>query len=307
VQAGHLVVVLDNLATGSLLNLCQGAELLQADLTDAPCLQRCLGELQPEVVFHCAGLKAAGESMVRPAPYAQVNIAGTLQLLQALAGCGHPPVIFSSTAAVYGSPAYLPLDEKHPLRPVNFYGHTKAAAEELLAWWHRLHQMPYAALRYFNAAGGDLHARMPGIEPRPQNLLPLVLDVAEGRRDHLDLFGEDYPTRDGTCLRDYIHVADLVEAHLLAMKHLLQRGGRLVLNLGSGQTHSVREVIDCARTITGRPIPVRVAPRRAGDEAELYASYSSAEAILGWRPLHSQLNTLVESAWQARHRAAALS
>jgi UDP-glucose 4-epimerase len=250
-------------------------------------------------VLHFAALIEAGESMARPEIYFRNNTASTLSLLEAILARGPRRLVFSSTAAVYGEPESVPIEEDARLRPTNPYGESKLLVEHMLGWLNRIHGLRYASLRYFNVAGapegsegvtrGEAH------EPE-SHLIPLVLDVALGRRPAIRVFGDDYPTPDGTCIRDYIHVSDLAGAHLLAL-HALETRDRLIFNLGNGQGFSVREVIESARRVTGHPIPAEVHPRRPGDPAVLIASSQKAIRELGWKPKYTQLDEIVRTAW----------
>jgi UDP-glucose 4-epimerase len=250
-------------------------------------------------VLHFAALIEAGESMARPEIYFRNNTASTLSLLEAILARGPRRLVFSSTAAVYGEPESVPIEEDARLRPTNPYGESKLLVEHMLGWLNRIHGLRYASLRYFNVAGaregsggvtrGEAH------EPE-SHLIPLVLDVALGRRPAVKIFGDDYPTPDGTCIRDYIHVSDLAGAHLLAL-HALETRDRLIFNLGNGQGFSVREVIESARRVTGHPIPAEVHPRRPGDPAVLIASSQKAIRELGWKPKYTQLDEIVRTAW----------
>jgi UDP-glucose 4-epimerase len=261
-------------------------------------------------VLHFAALIEAGESMVHPEQFFRNNTASALALFEAMLAHGPRRLVFSSTAAVYGEPETIPIKEDARLHPTNAYGESKLMVEQMLGWFHRIHGLRSAALRYFNVAGAAEGAE--GIERgeahEPEShLIPLVLDVALGRRKSIKIFGEDYPTADGTCIRDYIHVSDLAEAHLLALYALEQPEAtdhRLIFNLGNGRGFSVREVIESARRVTGHPIPAVVEPRRAGDPAVLVASSEKAMLELGWRPKYTELDEIVRTAWvwhQKRH------
>jgi UDP-glucose 4-epimerase len=245
--------------------------------------------------MHFAALIEAGESMQRPEIYFRNNTAGTLSLLEAMLATGHNRLVFSSTAACYGEPVTTPILEDAKLEPTNAYGESKLLVEDMLRWFNLIHGFRYASLRYFNVAGaiegyGEAH------EPE-SHLIPLVLDVALGRRQSIKIFGQDYPTPDGTCIRDYIHVSDLADAHLLALAALQQRD-RMIYNIGNGQGFTVREVIDSARRVTGRPIPVEECPRRPGDPAVLVAGSEKIKRELGWQPRFADLDTIIASAWE---------
>ena len=297
-------MVFDNLSHGRRDLLPAGVEFVEGELADRAALESLFvgatGQGRPfDGVLHFAALIEAGESMVRPEAYFRNNTASTLSLLEAILAHGPRRLVFSSTAAVYGEPESVPIKEDAQLLPTNAYGESKLLVEHMLAWLNRIHGLRYASLRYFNVAGapegsegvtrGEAH------EPE-SHLIPLVLDVALGRRAAIKIFGDDYPTPDGTCIRDYIHVSDLVDAHLLAFD-ALETQDRLILNLGNGQGFSVREVIESARRVTGHPIPAEVHPRRPGDPAVLIASSEEAIRELGWKPKYTQLDEIVRTAW----------
>jgi len=290
---GHAVAVLDSLVTGHRQAVPDGAEWIHADLADRAALDRALAA-GFDAVLHFAAFIEAGESMADPAKYFHNNLALSLGLLDAVQQAGIRRFVLSSTAAVYRT-SDEPLTEEAPLGPANVYGQTKWMIEQALEWYHRIHGLRYAALRYFNAAGA--HAGR-GEAHRPEShLIPLILQVPLGRRPAARIFGDDYPTPDGTCIRDYIHVADLVEAHLLALAALDERP-RQIYNLGNGAGYSVREVIDAARRVIGHPIPAEVGPRRPGDPARLVASSAKIRADLGWTPRHPRLDDILASAWE---------
>jgi len=295
---GHEVTVFDNLSTGSRENLFNEAGFIHGDIMRPEQLREAMSRGYDGCV-HLAALKAAGQSMLEPAMYAKANICGTVNILEAAMASGIGTVIFSSSAAVFGTPRYLPMDEAHPNDPENFYGFTKLEIERLLAWYDRLKGLRYAAIRYFNAAGYDSLGRIRGLERNPENLLPIVMEVAMGIRKELSIFGGDYPTRDGTCIRDYVHVTDLAKAHVQAFDYILSHDSSLSVNLGSEVGVSVREMLDAARQVTGREIPARVVERRPGDPAELVASSKHGADLLGWKPVHSSLEELIGSTWKA--------
>lgn len=299
-EEGHEVVVIDNLSTGNRDNIftdLPGYRFMEGDIGSDPDLGRFF-DYKPEVIFHFAASKAAGESMIDPVKYSANNIRCSLRLLEETVRreCRH--FVFSSTAAVYGSPRYLPLDEDHPLKPENYYGFTKKIIEENLEWFSRIGRLSYASLRYFNAAGYDLQGRVRGLEIGPNNLLPVVLEVATGKREIFEIYGADYDTPDGTCIRDYIHVNDLSTAHLLAMDYLRRENRNLIVNLGSESEHSVREVLASVSQVIGREIPNRVIDRRPGDPPRLYSSSRKIKEILGWSADHSDIRTIIESMWR---------
>lgn len=307
-ERGHHPVVFDNLTHGRRELVPAGAEFVEGELSDRAHLEKLFIEArragQPfDGVLHFAALIEAGESMQRPEIYFRNNTASTLSLLEAMLAHGPRRLVFSSTAAVYGEPESVPILEDARLKPTNTYGESKLLVEYMLGWFHRIHGLRSASLRYFNVAGapqgpngitsGEAH------EPE-SHLIPLILDVALGRRASIRIYGDDYPTHDGTCIRDYIHVSDLADAHLLALDALETHAAekeRLVYNLGNGQGFTVREVIESARRVTGHPIPAEVHPRRAGDPAVLVASSEKAIRELGWKPRYTQLDAILRTAW----------
>jgi len=292
-QQGHDVVVYDNLCHATRALLPAGVKFVQGDVADRSGLEKLLSS-GFDGVMHFAALIEAGESMLKPELYFRNNTAATLSLLEAMISTGVHRLVFSSTAAVYGEPDVTPIPEDAPLRPTNPYGESKLLVEKMLSWVYRVHGLRYASLRYFNVAGA-MGGRGEAHEPE-SHLIPLVLDVALGRREKIKIYGDDYPTPDGTCIRDYIHVEDLAHAHLLAFEALATRGP-LIYNLGNGAGFSVLAVIESARRVTGRPIPVEIVPRRAGDPAILIASSEKIARELGWKPRHSNLDEIIESAW----------
>jgi len=292
---GHAVTIYDNLCHSKRSAVAEGAEFVEGDIADRSLLEETLKSGRFQGVMHFAALIEAGESMQRPEIYFRNNTAGTLSLLESMLATGHNRLVFSSTAACYGEPVSTPILEDAKLEPTNAYGESKLLVEHMLRWFNRIHGFRYASLRYFNVAGaiagyGEAH------EPE-SHLIPLVLDVALGRREKIKIFGEDYPTHDGTCIRDYIHVSDLADAHLLALA-VLETKDRVIYNIGNGQGFSVREVIESVRRVTGRPIPVEECPRRAGDPAVLVAGSEKIKRELGWAPKFADLDAIVASAWE---------
>jgi UDP-glucose 4-epimerase len=293
--AGHSVTIFDNLCHSRREAIVPAAQFIEGDLADRPRIESTLRDGRFDGVMHFAALIEAGESMKVPELYFRNNTASTLTLLEAMIATGHDRLVFSSTAACYGEPESTPITEEARLLPTNAYGESKLLVEQMLTWLNRIHGFRYASLRYFNVAGaiegyGEAH------EPE-SHLIPLILDVALGRRAGIKIFGQDYPTKDGTCVRDYIHVQDLAQAHFLALNALNQHT-RLIYNLGSGQGFTVREVIDSVRRVTGRPIAVEECERRPGDPAVLVASSDKIKTELGWKPNFPELDQIVASAWQ---------
>jgi len=293
-QAGHRVTVYDNLSHGARQAVPAGASLVIGELRDREALSRVFSSTKPEAVMHFAALIEAGESMKVPERYFRNNTATTLTLLETMLEHGVNRLVFSSTAALYGDPERIPIEESDQLCPTNAYGESKLLVERMLQWFHRIHGFRYASLRYFNAAGatperGEAH------EPE-SHLIPLVLQVALGQRKQIEIYGTDYPTPDGTCVRDYIHVVDLATAHQLALD-ALSRHEKLIYNLGNGRGFSVREVLEVARRVTGHPIPAPESPRRPGDPAVLVASSNKIQLELHWKPRFTDLENIVRSAW----------
>jgi UDP-glucose 4-epimerase len=301
------VTVYDNLSHSKRAAVAAGAEFVEGDVADRPLLEKTLETGRFDGVMHFAALIEAGESMQKPEIYFRNNTVGTLTLLEAMLATGHDRLVFSSTAACYGEPVTTPILEDARLAPTNAYGESKLMVEQMLGWFNRIHGLRYASLRYFNVAGAStffLNGKNEGYgethEPE-SHLIPLVLDVALGRRKSIKVFGEDYPTRDGTCIRDYIHVRDLADAHLLALAALKTKE-RLIYNIGNGQGFTVREVIESVRRVTGREIAVEACARREGDPAVLVAGSEKIKKELGWRPQFADLDTIVASAWEWHQR-----
>ena len=293
-SAGHNVLIYDNFCHGHRELVPAGTRLIEGDLANRELLERVFRDEKVDGVMHFAALIEAGESMKHPELYFRNNTASTLTLLEAMLATRVERLVFSSTAAVYGEPEKTPIEETAALAPTNAYGESKLLVEHMLTWLNRIHGLRYASLRYFNVAGA-VEGRGEAHEPE-SHLIPLVLDVALGRRQSIKIFGKDYPTPDGTCIRDYVHVGDLADAHILAFEALSTRS-RLIYNIGNGQGFSVREVVESARRVTGHPIPVVEEPRRPGDPAVLVASSKRIIEELGWKPRYSSLDDIVRSAW----------
>ena len=294
-RAGHTVTILDNLVMGWREAVPIDAEFVQADTGDEAALDQLFTTHNFDAVMHFAALIEAGESVKFPEQYFDNNSLRTLTLLRVMLKHKVLRFVFSSTAAVYGEPKTIPIPEDHPLSPTNPYGESKLIVEQMLAWLHAAHGLRYASLRYFNAAGatpdrGEAHRS-------ESHLIPLILQVPLGQRDFIAINGTDYPTKDGTCIRDFIHVDDLASAHLLALQGLETRE-TLICNLGSGEGFSVRQVVDLARKVTGHPIPAREMPRRAGDPAVLVASSDKIRRLLGWNPRYPDVESIIASAWE---------
>ncbi|MFQ6678592.1 MAG: UDP-glucose 4-epimerase GalE [Fidelibacterota bacterium] len=295
IEAGYEVVIMDDLSLGCRENIHQKAEFILGSTLDEIVLNKILST-GIDAVIHLAAFKAAGESMTHPEKYSKNNLNGTINLLNSMMDHNVKKFVFSSTAAVYGFPEYLPVDEAHPLKPINYYGFTKLSVENSLKWYGDLKGLKYASLRYFNAAGYDIYGRVFGLEKSPQNLLPIVMEVATGQRDTMDVYGDDYKTKDGTGIRDYIHVNDLAFAHVKALEYL-DKNDSLTVNLATGEGYSVLDVIHEAMAVSGKKIIYNIASRRDGDPAELIATSTLAGELLGWEAKYSDLNTILKSMW----------
>lgn len=290
------VTVYDNLSTGLKENYLDGAEYITGDILDYDLLNKTMAR-EVDAVIHLAAKKAVGESMEKPEMYALNNICGAINVLNAMCNNNVRRLVFSSSAAVYGEPQYLPIDEEHPLNPMSFYGFTKYDMEKYFRWYDQLKGLKFVSLRYFNAVGYDEDGDVRGLEKNPQNLLPIIMETAAGIREKLKIFGNDYDTRDGTCIRDYIHVSDLASAHTAAIKYLEYATESQILNLGTESGISVLEMVKKTEEIIGKRINYETAPRRAGDPAVITASAQKARRVLGWKPEHSSLENIILSTW----------
>ena len=297
-ERGDTVGIYDDFSSGLKANIQKGCKVYESSILDEKALNIALKD-NWDVVVHLAAFKAAGESMTNPSKYALNNITGALNLIRACDENSVKSFILSSSAAVYGEPQYLPIDEEHPTAPLNYYGYTKRAIEENLEWFHALTGSNYVSLRYFNAAGYDPKGRMIGLEKNPANLIPVVMEVAMGMRKEIGIFGDDYPTIDGTGVRDYVHVTDLADAHVKAALYLIDHNNSLVVNLGSEEGISVREIVEEAKKVTQKGITEKKMGRRAGHPAKLVASSTKAKEVLGWSAKHSSVQELIESTWNA--------
>ena len=293
-EKGYEVIVLDDLSTGSQDAIDNRAKFILGSTLSKEDTNKAL--IDVDAVIHLAAFKSAGESMLYPSKYSQNNIAGTINLINVMIDHNIKIFIFSSTAAVYGYPEYLPIDENHPLNPINFYGFTKLEIERILHWYNNLTGLKYATLRYFNAAGYDNKGRINHLEKNPQNLIPIVMEVASGYRERLDIFGNDYKTKDGTGMRDYVHVTDLAAAHIKAINYL-NNNESLTINLATGQSHSVLDVIEMTKKISGKEISYDFANRRDGDPDQLFSSSTIASDLLEWEPEHSDLDIIIKDTW----------
>lgn len=295
-ENNHEVTIYDNFSSGQKINLFPEEKVIEGDIMDYNSLLECMKNGYSALI-HLAAFKAAGESMIKPQKYSNNNITGTINIINAASETKIRNIVFSSSAAIFGEPDYLPVDENHPKKPENYYGFTKLNIEYLLGWYDKLLGIKFAALRYFNAAGYDSSGRIKGTEVGAENLLPIIMQVATGQRDKLKIFGGDWPTKDGTGVRDYIHVTDLAKAHLLSLEYIVNKKESLTLNLGSEHGVSVKEMLDTARRITGKEIPADITERRPGDPAKLVASSKKAYEVLNWKAKYSDVETLVKTAW----------
>lgn len=295
---GMRVTVFDNLSTGLKINFFEKAEYVVGDILNYDEIASAMQKNVDGVVL-LAAKKAVGESMSFPEKYALNNISGTINVLNAMSAHNVKNLVFSSSAAVYGMPEYLPIDEQHPLNPINFYGFTKYDIEKYFEWYDRLKGIKYVSLRYFNAVGYDETGDVRGLEKNPQNLLPIVMETAVGIREKMQIFGNDYDTRDGTCIRDYIHVTDLAAAHIAALDFLSRKQQSEIFNLGTETGISVLEMVNKTEELLGLKINYEFAPRRPGDPAVLTASVGKARKVLGWTATHSSLENIILSTWQA--------
>lgn len=298
IEKGKEVVVFDNLQKGHKEAVPENVKLYVGDLRDPEALDKVLGENDIEAIIDFAADSLVGESVTEPLKYYHNNVFGTMCLLEKMKEHDVKYIVFSSTAATYGEPERIPIEETDRTMPTNPYGETKLSVEKMLKWSDQAYGMKYTALRYFNAAGAHESGRIGEDHSPESHLIPIILQVALGQREKISIFGSDYPTEDGTCVRDYIHVTDLADAHILALERLQKGGDSAVFNLGNGTGFSVRQVIEVARTVTGHPIPVEEAPRRAGDPATLIASSKKAIQELGWKPAYNSLEQIIASAWK---------
>ncbi len=298
---GHKVTVFDNFSSGLKQNLFEQNGLITGDILNVSDLDNAFSN-NFDAFIHLAAFKAAGESMIVPEKYSVNNITGTLNILNSASKYECKYMVFSSSAAVFGEPQYLPIDEDHPKNPENYYGFTKLDIESYMDWYDKLKGLKFASLRYFNAAGYDPDGVLTGLEQNPANLLPVIMEVACGMRKELQVFGQDYDTRDGTCIRDYVHVKDLAIAHVKALNFISKNNESLKVNLGSEVGITVTEMLEAARKITGKEIPTKYVERRAGDPACLYATSAFAREKLNWKAECSDVDTLVSSTWNVYNK-----
>lgn len=298
VDAGEEVVIIDNLETGHIEAVHPKAVFHQGDIRDRSFVDRVLDQEKIDAVIHFAANSLVGESMTNPLKYYDNNLYGTKVLLESMVAHGVDKIVFSSTAATYGEPESIPILETDRTEPTNPYGETKLSMEKMMKWTGVAHGLRYVALRYFNACGAHVSGSIGEAHNPETHLIPLILQVPNGQREAISIYGDDYDTKDGTCVRDYIHVTDLAQAHILAVKYLMDGKESNVFNLGNGVGFTVKEVIETARKVTGHPIPAKVTPRRGGDPAKLIASSEKAKTVLGWNPEHADLEEIIASAWK---------
>lgn len=298
IEKGEEVVIIDNLETGHIEAVHPKARFYEGDIRDRAFVDSVLDKEKIDAVIHFAANSLVGESMTNPLKYYDNNVNGTKVFLQSMVAHGLDKIVFSSTAATYGEPERVPILETDKTEPTNAYGETKLSMEKMFKWTDRAHGLKYVSLRYFNACGAHESGQIGEAHAPETHLIPLILQVPLGQREAISIFGDDYPTSDGTCIRDYIHVTDLAQAHILAVEYLLQGNESNIFNLGNGVGFTVNEVIDTARKVTGHPIPATITSRRAGDPAKLIASSEKAKIILGWNPQHANLEEIVASAWK---------
>lgn len=298
IEKGEDVVIIDNLETGHIEAVHPKARFYQGDIRDRAFVDSVLDKEKIDAVIHFAANSLVGESMTNPLKYYDNNVNGTKVLLQSMVAHGLNKIVFSSTAATYGEPERVPILETDKTEPTNTYGETKLSMEKMFKWTDRAHGLKYVSLRYFNACGAHESGEIGEAHKPETHLIPLILQVPLGQRESISIYGDDYPTKDGTCIRDYIHVTDLAQAHILAVKYLMEGNDSNIFNLGNGIGFTVNEVIETARKVTAHPIPAVVTPRREGDPAKLIASSEKAKTILGWKPEHADLEEIIKSAWK---------
>ena len=298
IEKGEDVVIIDNLETGHIEAVHPKARFYQGDIRDRAFVDSVLDKEKIDAVIHFAANSLVGESMTNPLKYYDNNVNGTKVLLQSMVAHGLDKIVFSSTAATYGEPERVPILETDKTEPTNAYGETKLSMEKMFKWTDRAHGLKYVSLRYFNACGAHVSGEIGEAHKPETHLIPLILQVPLGQREAISIYGDDYPTKDGTCIRDYIHVTDLAQAHILAVEYLMKGNESNIFNLGNGIGFTVNEVIETARKVTGHPIPAITTPRRAGDPAQLIASSEKAKTILGWKPEHADLEEIIATAWK---------
>lgn len=298
IDNGEDVVIIDNLLTGHIEAVHPKARFYKGDIRNREFLDEVFKKEKIDAVIHFAACSLVGESMQNPLKYYDNNLCGTKILLDSMVANGIDKIVFSSTAATYGEPEKVPILETDRTEPTNTYGETKLSMEKMFKWVSKAHNLRYVSLRYFNACGAHISGQIGEAHNPETHLIPLILQVPNGKREFISIFGDDYDTKDGTCIRDYIHVTDLAQAHILAVKYLQNGGESDIFNLGNGVGFTVKDVIETAREVTGHPIPAQIAPKRAGDPAQLIASSEKAKQILGWTPEHASLEEIISTAWK---------
>ena len=299
VESHYTTAVYDNLSTGKREHVKKGIKIYKASILQPAKLKNAFTEFKPSVIIHLAAEKSVGKSMQDANAFSDTNIIGTINVLKAMHEHKVKHLVFSSSAAVFGTPEYVPIDEKHPVNPINYYGSTKRIMEEIMHWYDVVYGIRYSSLRYFNAAGHSPDTDITVIEENPQNLIPVILEVALGKRKKLQIFGKNYKTPDGTCIRDYIHVSDLATAHVKSIEYLQEHNKSILLNLGTGKGFSVKQVYDIACKVTGKKIPMEFTKPRPGDPGKLFARSRRAKQILKWTPEYTSLEQIVSHAWNA--------
>lgn len=298
IERGEDVIVADNLQTGHIEAVHPKAGFYKGDIRDKNFLDEIFKKEKIDAVIHFAANSLVGESMTDPLKYYDNNLYGTMVLLKSMVENGIDKIVFSSTAAVYGEPENIPILETDRTEPTNTYGETKLSMEKMFKWVSRAHNLRYVSLRYFNACGAHVSGKIGEAHNPESHLIPLILQVPNGQRKEVSIFGDDYPTKDGTCIRDYIHVTDLAQAHILAVDYLRKGNSSDIFNLGNGVGFTVKEVIETARKVTGHPVPAVISQRRAGDPAQLIASSKKAKAVLGWKPQYADIEEIIATAWK---------
>ena len=295
-EDGFEVIIYDNLSSGDKVNVLKDSQFIEGDILDKKRLDEAMS-LNIDGVVHLAAKKAVGDSMIHPEIYAENNISGSINILNAMCKYGVKHIVFSSSAAVYGMPQYIPIDENHPINPINYYGYTKLAIEQNMAWYAKLGRLNYAALRYFNAVGYAADKSITGRERQSQNLMPIVMETATGKREKFSIYGRDYDTPDGTCIRDYVHVSDLAKAHTAAMRKLMEGATSFAVNLGTGRGTSVTEIVEATEKVIGKKLNYDYGPRRDGDPAILTAKADKAYELLGWKPQYTNVEDIIRTVW----------
>ena len=295
-EDGFDVVVFDNLSSGDIVNVFENSTFVKGDILVEEEIEKAMS-MNIKGVIHLAAKKAVGESMNCPEKYAKNNISGAINVLNAMIKYGVKHIVFSSSAAVYGTPLYTPIDENHPINPINYYGYTKRAIEENMEWFYKLGKLNYVSLRYFNAVGYAKDKSIKSKERNPQNLMPIIMEAATGKREGFSIYGNDYDTPDGTCIRDYVHVSDLAVAHTLALKKLFDADNSYTINLGTGIGSSVKDIVDATEKVIGKKLQYTYAPRRDGDPAIITAKSDLAYKILGWEPKYKDIEDIISTVW----------